>query len=65
MFSIDSVRSNNDKRSIYFLRIMQSPFHKIKEEIFDMKKSIKANYYLRVVKYEPDQKCSPEVASTD
>lgn len=46
---------------------MQSPFHKIQEEIFDMKKSIKANYYLRVVKYEPDQKCSPEVAlaSTD
>ena len=46
---------------------MQSPFHKIQEEIFDIKKSIKANYYLRVVKYEPDQKCSPEVAlaSTD
>lgn len=40
---------------------MQSPFHKIQEEIFDMKKSIRANYYLRVVKYEPDQKWSPEL----
>lgn len=65
MFSIDSVRSNNDKRSIYFVRIMQSPFDKIQEEIFNVKKSIRANYYLRVVKYEPDQKCSPEVGSTD
>ena len=44
---------------------MQSPFDKIQEENFNMKKSIGANYYLRVVKYEPDQKCSPEVASTD
>lgn len=65
MFSIDSVRSNNDKRSIYFVRIMQSPFDKIQEEIFNVKKSIRANYYLRVVKYEPDEKCSPEVTSTD